>query len=61
VPQAGTVQATEMQHKVLSDPLLKHTVDRLATVMRRPQAENSTQNELSFGINALGGAECCSR
>lgn len=49
------VEATKEQHKVLSDPLLRHTADRLVTVMRRPQAETATKNELEFGINALVG------
>jgi hypothetical protein len=49
------VEATEKQHKVLSDPLLRHTAGRLASVMRRPQAERPTQSELDFGFNALVG------
>jgi hypothetical protein len=49
------VEATEKQQKILSGPLLKHTAGRVAAVMRRPGAEQPTQSELSFGLNALAG------
>ena len=65
MPQAGKkikptetvvkVEGTEKLRKVLSDPLLRHTAGRLAAIMRRSQAEQPTDSELSFGLNALAG------
>jgi hypothetical protein len=47
------ITGTGQQHKILSSPLLNHTVGRLAAVMRRHGATEPTDSELDFGLTAF--------
>jgi hypothetical protein len=44
------VVGSERLHKLLADPILQHTLGRLASVMRNGSAEQPTDSELSFGV-----------
>jgi hypothetical protein len=44
------VVGSERLHKLLADPILQHTLGRLASVMRNGNAEQPTDSELSFGV-----------